>query len=403
MEHWSDRLKRDREARGMSQLECVRNLRLNTSTALPDDESLLRSWKRWESGKIKGSPSAEYAQAIARMFGTVERAYFESALVPTVWTPPRDEETLDLVQSLRHSSVTEPILDRMRYTVDRLCTLYSSTPGDEVRAEAVRWMRELTDLLQKPISYRAHGEVLQLAGQLALLVSCLEQDAGLYAAAEASRHGAALLGDEVGSAEVLGWAAEIKAWMALTRGDYYAAIAAARAGRETGGEHSVVVQLWAQEAKAWARLKNRSETERALSEGREFMSRLPYPENPRNHFVVDPAKFDFYAMDCYRTVGEDSIASSYAAAVADSSTSPEGLILAPMRLSEAELTSATILARAGDISGALTTAERALGRDRQSLPSLLMVGKEFSQELARISEPEGTEFAHHLSALTRAG
>lgn len=402
MEHWSTRLKRDREARGMSQLECVRQLRLNTSTVLPDDESLLRSWKRWESGKIKGSPSTEYAQAIARMFGTVDGAYFESSAAPRIWSPPRDEETLDLVQSIRHSSITEPVLDRMRYTVDRLCTLYSSAPGNEVRTEAVRWMRELTQLLQKPINYRAHGEVLHLAGQLALLVSCLEQDAGLYAAAEASRHGAALLGEEVGSAEVLGWSAEIKAWMALTRGDYYAAIAAARAGRQTGGEYSVVVQLWAQEAKAWARLNNRGETERALSEGREFMNRLPYPENPRNHFVVDPAKFDFYAMDCYRIVGEDSIAASYAAAVADSSTSPEGTILAPMRLSEAELTQATVLARAGDLSGALTTAEGALGRNRQSLPSLLMVGREFSQELTRISETDGRDFARHLSALTSA-
>ncbi|MEV8204371.1 hypothetical protein [Streptomyces sp. NPDC079189] len=35
---------------------------------------------------------------------------------------------------------------------------------------------------------------------------------------------------------------------------------------------------------------------------------MPYPENLDHHFVVDPAKFDFYAMDCYRLLGEDRFA-----------------------------------------------------------------------------------------------
>lgn len=34
------------------------------------------------------------------------------------------------------------------------------------------------------------------------------------------------------------------------------------------------------------------------------MDAMPYPENVENHFVVDPFKFDFYAMACYRQVGE---------------------------------------------------------------------------------------------------
>jgi hypothetical protein len=34
-----------------------------------------------------------------------------------------------------------------------------------------------------------------------------------------------------------------------------------------------------------------------------LLESLPYPENLDHHFVVDPGKFDFYAMDCYRLVG----------------------------------------------------------------------------------------------------
>lgn len=43
-----------------------------------------------------------------------------------------------------------------------------------------------------------------------------------------------------------------------------------------------------------------------------MLESLPYPEDTDHHFVVDPAKFDFYAMDCYRIAGEDRLAEMYA-------------------------------------------------------------------------------------------
>ena len=39
---------------------------------------------------------------------------------------------------------------------------------------------------------------------------------------------------------------------------------------------------------------------------------MPYPENLEHHFVVDPTKFDFYAMDCYRTLSHDKMAETLA-------------------------------------------------------------------------------------------
>ena len=35
---------------------------------------------------------------------------------------------------------------------------------------------------------------------------------------------------------------------------------------------------------------------------------MPYPDNLNHHFVVDPTKSDFYAMDCYRHLAEDRLA-----------------------------------------------------------------------------------------------
>ena len=53
---------------------------------------------------------------------------------------------------------------------------------------------------------------------------------------------------------------------------------------------------------------DRRQTEVALGKGRRLLDTLPYPENCDHHFVVDPMKFDYYAMDCYRAVGANSMA-----------------------------------------------------------------------------------------------
>jgi hypothetical protein len=41
-------------------------------------------------------------------------------------------------------------------------------------------------------------------------------------------------------------------------------------------------------------------------------SPCPIPTNLDHHFVVDPTKYDFYAMDCYRQFAEDHLAETLA-------------------------------------------------------------------------------------------
>ncbi len=77
------------------------------------------------------------------------------------------------------------------------------------------------------------------AGWLALLVGCLEYDLGQRQAAEATRRSALSLGQEAGSSGILGWAHEMRAWFALTSGDYRGVIAAADGGEAAAGSHSV--------------------------------------------------------------------------------------------------------------------------------------------------------------------
>jgi tetratricopeptide (TPR) repeat protein len=231
------------------------------------------------------------------------------------------------------------------------------------------------------LTLRQHRETLVLAGWVTLLIACVEYDTGNRAAAEATRRFALSLGQEAEHAEIQAWAHEIRAWMNLTSGDYNGVVAAARAGVEAAPHHSVAVQLAAQEAKAWARIGDRRQTEIALERGRRLLDALPYPENLAHHFVVDPTKFDFYAMDCYRHLAEDKMAENLAGEVIRASTDFDGTERAPMRTAEARITLGVVAARQGDIERAVQEGERALVGPRKSLPSLALVSRDLTRVL----------------------
>jgi hypothetical protein len=206
---------------------------------------------------------------------------------------------------------------------------------------------------------------------------------GLRPQAEATRRAAFSLGEESGKADVMGWAYEMRAWFDLTQGNYRGVIAAAEAGEAIAPHHSVAVQLAAQRAKAWARLGDRRHVELALDRGRHLLETLPPPDNLDHHFIVDPAKFDFYAMDCYRILGENSFAEIYADEVIRNSTDFDGTERKPMRIAEARITLGVTAARAGDLSRAVVLGRQALTGDRKSLPSLTMVARDLSSALSR--------------------
>ena len=142
------------------------------------------------------------------------------------------------------------------------------------------------------------------------------------------------------------------------------------------------VQLAAQAAKAWARLRNGREVEVALDRGRQILEDLaPTAMSPDDHFVIDPAKWHFYEMDAYRNMGQDALAQVYAEEVLRLGTSEFGEERSPMRNAEARLTLGVIAARAGDVDEAVSQGIRALAGGRQSIPSLAMVAQQLIHEL----------------------
>lgn len=290
-------------------------------------------------------------------------------------------EAVELGRRLRLSDVDRPTLEALAAVTESLCTQYAYREPMELRAEALRWFSYVASLLDKRVGLREHRELLVTGGWLALLIGCLEYDAGLAAAAEGTRVSALQLGHESGHSEITAWAWEMSSWFAHTRRDPASTVEYAKAGQRAAGSASVSVQLVAHEARALARMGDADGVQAALDRGHTLLSRMPRPSNPGNHFVVDPDKFDFYAMDAYRVVGANDRAADHAAEVLRTGRGPDGKDLAPMRMAEARITLAAVAARGGDLEEAVHRGTDALRTDRKCLPSLLLVADELSEEI----------------------
>ncbi|MCX4523978.1 XRE family transcriptional regulator [Streptomyces anulatus] len=400
---WARRMVEERAARDWSQVQAVQRL----MARLPEDQvvseqDLVRQWKRWEAGDAQ---PVKYRSAIAQTFGTTTGAFFPEKSRRdgrTEILQVSGMDTVDIIARLRASDVDVATLDALRITADRLCCEYAYMPADQLLLEGKAWLGRVVGLQHQRVSLAQHREIIALAGKLSLLVGCVEYDSGRPRDAEATRQAALMLGQEAGELSVQGWAHEMRAWFALTRGDYRGVIAAAEAGIAVAPTESVAAQLYAQEAKAWARLGDRSQTEVALDKGRQILELQPYPENIENHFVVDPAKYDFYRMDALRQVGGDlRLAGQLANEVIRSGTDFDGTERSPMRIAEARVTLGVVAAREGDLDTALAYGERALAGERKSLPSLAMVASDLGHALQRNygSSSDAREFVAHLREL----
>lgn len=402
---WARRIRSMREARGWSQAGAAEEMRTHSAEVLPDADNLTRRWKAWELGENK--PGSHYAPIIAATLGTVTAALFPpeprpSGIADVLANTGMD--TLEIVSRLDVSDVNEATLDAVRITVEKLCSEYATRNPYELIIEGHQWLRRLVEMQDRRLTLRQKRSTLELAGWLALLVGCLEFDIGNRSAAEGTRRAALRMGQESDSPGIMGWAHEMRAWFALTTGDYRGVVAAADAGRSASGKHSVGVQLIAQQAKAYARMGKIQEMEDTLASGRQLLESMPYPDNIENHFVVDPSKFDFYSMDCYRHVGDSDRARELSEEVIRASTDFDQHERWPMRIAEAEITLGVVAARQGDLDEALVHGRRALNGGRQSIPSLALVSRDLGHVLGErfAGEPEVTEYLEQLHGIQSA-
>lgn len=404
-EPWSTKFGRYRRAKGWSLTDAARAFiavsDLHTSDQI---DSVRRTISRWEQGGID-VPSPENQAAIATMFDLPVKAFFPDAAAAAPINPGRlsVDTWTDLMAQLGRTSVDIAVLDTAEAEVERLCTAYAGEPVGVVLEDSEQLGRYLVGL-QSQLDLRSMTRTYEMLAKLSLLRACLLYDLDDRTGAEAARRSAFRFAQELGDGPLLAWSYEITSWVALTTGDLPQVIASADAGARCSPQASVAAQLHAQSAKAWARMHDRHKTELALDRVRTVLDAQPPAANLRNHFVVDPTKANFYAMDAYRVIGADDLAEAMADTVVLTSTTPDGRILSPMRLAEAKLTHATLRARQGDVGGAVAQVEQALAIGRRSAPSLAMVAREVTAEIARIDPGTAEEFNRDtLSNLSTAG
>lgn len=337
-----------------------------------------------ENGQTQ--PTPEYARALDQalradgaLADLVSTSYVAASdpVGDGTWT------VAEVVNRLRAGDVPPSVIEALHATVFDLCCDYGWGDARTLRRDGLMWLREIESLLRRPVGLEAHRELLTAAGWLALLVGCVEYDLGMSTAAEASRRAALGLATEAGHTEIAAWASEMAAWFALTQERYEDALAAVEGGMSDARGHAVSVQLVAQSAKVLARMGDRAGVLDALERGRRLLDGCPPPARPDHHFTVDPDKWDFYAMDAYRLVGENDLAEHHAHRVIERGTDPDGTERAPMRIAEARLTLGTVAARRGDLEQALTLALRALEAQRRCIPQLLLIAREVDAELRR--------------------
>ncbi len=328
--------------------------------------TLPRSWNSWWRGR-------RYRDVVAGCAGDEPRPVD----VPGPW------ETAELLRRLERSDVCSVTLDGLQATVERLCCDYSKRSADELRRESHRWLSAVAKPLRDPVGLREHRELMVTAGWLALLVGCVEYDLGMVTAAESTRSAAASLGHESDHAQIIAWSHEMSAWFAVTQARFREALNCARAGQEAVPSDAVSVQLGWQEAKALAHFGEVRGVQEVLDRGYAVLDRLPRPRRPDNHFVIDPDKWDLYAMDCYRIAGLDDLAAEHAGVVINHhvGNGPASLQRSPMRVAEARLTLGVVAARRGEVAEAVNLGHQAFATARKSLPSLLSCAAELDREL----------------------
>lgn len=398
---WGERLKRERDRRGWSQSEAIAALRREAreqhGVELADEASLLRSWKRWEAG---GGIRQDHRRYIASMFATVSGALFPPA---RKLEPVPTGEVDELLEQLQTSSLSSTSLQGVMLTVEKLCSEYAYTPAEQLLVEGRAWLARLAQLIRQPMTLAQRREVQVQAGWLALLVSCVQYDSGKSREAEVTRRHALSLGAEAEHIGIQGWAHEISAWQALTSGNYRGVLTAAQAGTAVAGNHSVSVQLIAQEAKALVRMGDQRGALEALDRGRRLLEPMEYPTNIENHFIVDPSKYDFYAMDVYRRLSsDDAAAEQLAHEVLAAGTDWDGTERSIMRNAEARITLGTVAARRGDLDGAIEYGLKAISADRKSVPSLLMVAQDLTAAI-RAADPDSPQTRDYFEQIRSLG
>ena len=251
---------------------------------------VIREWEYWArlgttpptGGPLPPDGIAPPGEVAATPAELADVAFLEAAADGAV-------EAVELAREAEASDLGAGTLENIDLAVDRLRRSYASAPPALLIPRVQARLRGLRRLHTGRLNLAQRRQLLVAGGWLATLLATLQFDAGDQPAAEDSRDAALQLGKAAGHQEIMAWSFELLAWFALVNHQPRQALDLAQQGLTLAPNTSAGVQLAMQQARVWARLGQRRETEQ---EGADRCGRGSGQGDPRTRRGVarqDPA------------------------------------------------------------------------------------------------------------------
>ena len=294
-----NRLREFRVDAGLDQVDVPEKLTELAGEELGIDAN---SVSRHERGTVL--PSRRYRRLYARLYGVSEVVLWPRNEVVHAPTGDAELEALELVRRIEASDLSTTTLDQLELAFDDMACSYVRTTNEELLPNVRTHLRYVSNLVDARSTLAQKRRLLVVGGWFSLLSATLHVDIDLRTA-KAARDTAFNLGGHAGHPELQAWAFEVDAWSALMHNDYRKAVEFSKAGSDLAPHgSSVAVQLAAQEARAWARLKDGPNALSALRRTAHELSQLPVPTRPEHHFAYDERKFEWYTGTVLAWLGD---------------------------------------------------------------------------------------------------
>jgi tetratricopeptide (TPR) repeat protein len=229
------------------------------------------------------------------------REFLQAALAPEVLRRilrAAGGEAMEFTRLSGISGVGRGTLDHLEAVVTDLDRSYSQGSPAEEFAVAHAYRASVQRLIQGPHTFKEGRELYVYAAWLDEALAWLAHDLGDTLTAEAYAIDCFEHADQVGHDELCAWAADALASIAMYANRPERAATAARRGiGKAPTSHPLAVRLCAQAARAHARLGQRDECERLLTEANDLYDRLPSRVSMR--FTVDTRILADYALTGY--------------------------------------------------------------------------------------------------------
>lgn len=305
----------------------------------------------------KARPSPELAAAIDDHLGAGGKLAALASAKGTTVLPGGDEiAALELARHAEASDVGNGTCERLELAVDDLATAYPSTAPAVLLPRVRDHLAYVTRLLDGRATLAQRRRLLVAGGWLSLLAATVLIDLDQDPPALAYLRTSTRLAAETGHGEIAAWVLETRAWMALTAGDYRAAVTLAQGAQQAAPrDGSARIQATGQEGRARARLGDARQTRAVLARVERLASPLAVPDRPEHHFRYDPGKAEAYTATTLAWIA-DPAAEQAARQVLARLESPPAGPPRPRRASSARLDLAVALAGRGKHDEAAGTA-----------------------------------------------